>query len=350
MAQAASGRVEWVDYAKGICIILVVMMHSTLGVEKALGAASWLHPFIEWARPFRMPDFFMISGLFLASRINRPWSQYLDSKVWHFAYFYALWLTISFALKFTSFAGEMGTAGALGYYALSFVQPFGTLWFIYMLPVFFIVTKLARLVSPILVWFVAAALQVLPVHTGWLVIDEFAERYVYFFTGYWFAAWIFEYARLLDRQRWRTVLSGLVIWAVLNGWLVGAGIAHWPLIGLALGFIGACAVVASGTLLARAHLADPVRYCGQNSIVIYLSFFVFMATMRTVLIKTGLIADAGLISLVVTATGVVGPVLLFWTVRNTPARLLFNRPQMFRYRPPQTPPLPGLARPHSTQH
>jgi uncharacterized membrane protein len=31
-------RVAWVDYAKGFCIIMVVMMHSTLGVEEAAGA------------------------------------------------------------------------------------------------------------------------------------------------------------------------------------------------------------------------------------------------------------------------------------------------------------------------
>ena len=43
-------RVDWVDYAKGICIILVVMMHSTLGVEKALGETGALNAFIEWAR------------------------------------------------------------------------------------------------------------------------------------------------------------------------------------------------------------------------------------------------------------------------------------------------------------
>ena len=30
-------RIDWVDYAKGFCIILVVMMHSTLGVEHAAG-------------------------------------------------------------------------------------------------------------------------------------------------------------------------------------------------------------------------------------------------------------------------------------------------------------------------
>ena len=37
MAPPASGdgRVDWVDYAKGICIVMVVMMHSVLGVELA---------------------------------------------------------------------------------------------------------------------------------------------------------------------------------------------------------------------------------------------------------------------------------------------------------------------------
>jgi len=47
------------------------MMHSTLGVEAAAGHDGWLHPLVEFARPFRMPDFFTISGLFLA-QVNRP--------------------------------------------------------------------------------------------------------------------------------------------------------------------------------------------------------------------------------------------------------------------------------------
>jgi uncharacterized membrane protein YcfT len=95
----SQSRISWVDYAKGICIVLVVLMHSTLGVENAAGGTSWLHDFITWAKPFRMPDFFLISGLFLASRIDRPWREYLDSKVLHFAYFYILWMTIQFATK-----------------------------------------------------------------------------------------------------------------------------------------------------------------------------------------------------------------------------------------------------------
>jgi UDP-glucose 4-epimerase len=42
---SASGRIDWVDYAKGICIVLVVMMHSVLGVEAATGQRAKIDVF-----------------------------------------------------------------------------------------------------------------------------------------------------------------------------------------------------------------------------------------------------------------------------------------------------------------
>ena len=107
-------RVDWVDYAKGFCIIMVVMMHSTLGVEQAAGREGWMHAAVAFARPFRMPDFFLISGLFLARVIDRDWRDYLDKKVVHFAYFYVLWVTIQFAFKAPMFAADVGWRG-VGY-------------------------------------------------------------------------------------------------------------------------------------------------------------------------------------------------------------------------------------------
>src|ERR1041384_1993719 len=106
--QMHDGRVDWVDYAKGFCIIFVVMMHSTLGVGAATGQTGWLHSVVAFALPFRMPDFFMISGLFLAVVIDRDWRTYLDRKVVHFAYFYVLWMTIQFVFKAPGFAAEGG--------------------------------------------------------------------------------------------------------------------------------------------------------------------------------------------------------------------------------------------------
>src|SRR5919198_1706785 len=163
----APTRVDWVDYAKGICIVMVVMMHSVLGVEAAAGQTGFMHALVAFAKPFRMPDFFLISGLFLAVVIDRDWRTYLDRKVVHFAYFYVLWVTIQFGFKAPAFAAETSWSHA-GYLSLeSFTEPFGTLWFIYLLPVFFVVIKLTRRIAPPLIWGVAALLEATHVATGW---------------------------------------------------------------------------------------------------------------------------------------------------------------------------------------
>src|SRR3954462_1060374 len=194
---AAPARVAWVDYAKGFCIVFVVMMHSTLGVGQATGQEGWLHTVVAFAKPFRMPDFFLISGLFLANVIDRDWRTYLDRKVVHFAYFYVLWVTIQFAVKAPVLMQEHGTAGTVSLYLQSFWEPFGTLWFIYLLPIFFVVTRVLRelRIPPVLIWCVAAALEIAPIETHWMVIDEFAARFVYFYTGYIAAARICALAK-----------------------------------------------------------------------------------------------------------------------------------------------------------
>jgi uncharacterized membrane protein YcfT len=319
-------RVDWVDYAKGICIILVVMMHSTLGVEKAMGSEGALNVFIDWARPFRMPDFFLISGLFLARRVDAPWRDFLDKKVIHFAYFYVLWMTIQFLFKGHGIWQDQGTLGLAQQYALGFVEPFGTLWFIYLLPVFFVAAKLLRPVPPLLVFALAAALEVAPIHTGWIMVDEFAARFVYFFVGYWLAGTVFRFANHMAGLTPPGLLSALVIWGLLHTEAYSRGIPDLPGAGLVLGFLGAAAVVSAGVLLARLRLAEPIRYLGANSIVVYLSFFVFMAASRSVALRLVPELGSDVISLGVTMAGLLGPVVLFALTRKTPLSYLFKRP------------------------
>jgi len=335
---ARSSRIEWVDYAKGICIVMVVMMHSVLGVELALGQTGFMHLLVVFAKPFRMPDFFLISGLFLPVVIGRDWRTYLDRKVVHFAYFYLLWVTIQFGFKAPAFAAEAGWSHVGLLYLESFIEPFGTLWFIYLLPIFFVFVKLTRVVPWPMIWLAGAALEAAHVNTGWTVIDEFAHRFVYFYTGYIFATYIFNFAAGVQ-QRAALALGGLALWALLNGALVMAGLADKPLVSLGLGLIGAGAVVAVAALLANRDWSWPLRYCGKNSIVIYLAFFLPMAATRMVLLKTGIITDLGTVSLIVTFVGVIGALCWYWAVRGTPLRLLFERPAWARLKPARTPAL-----------
>jgi uncharacterized membrane protein YcfT len=323
-----AGRVDWVDYAKGICIVMVVMMHSVLGVEAAAGQSGFMHVLVAFAKPFRMPDFFLISGLFLSVVIDRDWRTFLDRKVVHFAYFYVLWVTIQFGFKAPSFAAETSWSHAGYLYLESFIEPFGTLWFIYLLPVFFVVTKATRKMPPLGIWGVAAVLEMAHIATGWTVIDEFCSRLVYFYSGYLFARHVFA---LSDRARAHPTLAlaGLTLWALINGGLVVSGFSQWPLVSLLSGLAGAGAIVTSGTLLARAHWLNFLRFCGEHSIVIYLAFFLPMAATRTLLLRTGWIPDIGAISLIVTIAGVAGALALWRMALAVGANFLFERPAAF---------------------
>jgi uncharacterized membrane protein YcfT len=171
-------------------------------------------------------------------------------------------------------------------------------------------------------------LEVAHIHTGATVVDEFASRFVYFYTGYLFALRVFTLASAAGTYP-EIAFAVLVGWGVINGMLVFNGLAELPLISLALGLAGAAAVVALSALLARSDFAAPLRYCGRNSIVIYLAFFLPMAASRAVLLEGSWIADVGSMSALVTIGGVVGALLWFWSVRWTPLRFLFERPDRF---------------------
>jgi uncharacterized membrane protein YcfT len=335
---SAPGRLDWVDYAKGICIVMVVMMHSVLGVELAAGQSGFMHLVVMFAKPFRMPDFFLISGLFLSVVIDRDWRTFLDRKVVHFAYFYLLWVTVQFGFKAPSFAAETNWSHVGYLYLESFIEPFGTLWFIYLLPIFFVVTKLTRNIPPLAIWAVAAALETAHVATGWTVIDEFAARFVYFYSGYLLADHVFA---LSDRARARPglALAGLALWALVNGTLVAAGFSESPLVSLALGFAGACAIIVIGTLLAREHWLNFLRYCGEHSIVIYLAFFLPMAATRTLLLRSGLLPDIGTVSLIVTIVGVAGALAIRQAALKLHANFLFERPDAFWIAPKKAGPV-----------
>jgi uncharacterized membrane protein YcfT len=322
------GRIDWVDYAKGICIVMVVMMHSVLGVELAAGQTGFMHALVTFAKPFRMPDFFLISGLFLPLVIDRDWRTYLDRKVVHFAYFYVLWVTIQFGFKAPAFAAESGWAHAGYLYLESFIEPFGTLWFIYLLPVFFVVTKATRRAPPFLIWGLAAVLEMMHFSTGWTAIDEFGARFVYFYTGYLFASQVFA---MSDRARAhpRLALAALALWALVNESLVQVGVSEWPLISLSLGLAGACAIVTIGTLLAHAGWLKSLRFCGQHSIVIYLAFFLPMAATRTLLLRTGIVPDVGAMSLTVTLIALFGALAIWQIAIKVGANFLFERPDAF---------------------
>jgi uncharacterized membrane protein YcfT len=355
--KTVSPRMDWVDYAKGWCIVLVVTMHTVGGLNEALGRSGWINEAVAFAKPFRMPDFFLIAGLFLARSIDLPWRRFLDRKVLHFVYFYALWVTIQLGMKQGGLLISDPLA-FLGLYLTSFVNPLGTLWFIFILPVFFAATKLAReLHVPGWALLGAAAALEIGYHaaclslgignpamhigphelTGLIVFDEFALRYVYFVAGYLLAPYVFKLAEWAIGHV-RATLAFLVVWAVINGAIVftsaaslgltetDTSLASLPVISLLLGAAGAMAVVAVSALLSSIKGLTALRYVGSRSIVIYLAFFLPMVALRELVERFAPGMDVSLAALIITAASVAAPLLLHQLVRKTGLAFLFERP------------------------
>ena len=331
-------RLQWVDMAKGLSILLVVMMYSAFSVGEDTGGTGVLHWVIGFATPFRMPEFFMISGLFLSMVIARDWKRYADRRVVHYLYFYALWAIIHIVFKVALLSGDPATATT--YLVWAIVEPYGVLWFIYMLAVVSAATKLMHQlrVPHWAVLGVGAILQISSIHTGSYVVDQFAAYFVYFYAGYALAPHIFNLADWAGRNA-LLATGALALWAIVNaalvfspGFEIGAGhvtmgLAALPCVHLVLALVGTVALCVLAMLLTKLPSMNWLRWLGSKSLIIYLVFVLPMGIVRTILLKVGLITDVSTISIIVMAISIVSPLVLYWLVERTGwCKFLFTRP------------------------
>lgn len=325
-SSALDERVGWVDFAKAICIVAVVTMYATHHIQTITHATGWMQAVVDFMQPFRMPDFFLIAGLFVSRVLNRPVRSYIDSKVLYFFYFYAVWVTVRFAF--------MNAGGILNGDLLSLIPaylrmyidpPSGPLWFIYVLALFFIAVRVLRGVPPWIVFLGAAAIQAVHLDSGITFLDKFTWYFVFFYAGYLSAPQVFRLAVWAQARPALSVVI-LILWFVGNGLLVEHGIAGLPGMSLLLGFAGAFAVMLIATLLARMPGMKWFSYLGKNSIVVYLAFVVPLGFMRWLVTRSVLPADIGTLSLLATVISVAGAVAMFWALRKTPLSFLFVRP------------------------
>lgn len=323
----ANSRIDWVDYAKGICIVWVVTLYGTNFVQTTMQATGWMQFAVDFATPFRMPDFFLLSGLFVPRIMKRPLRAYIDSKVLYFGYFYAVWVTLKFVnMEWHALLNLQWSSLVPAYLQMYVEPPSGPLWFIYTLAVFFVAIRAVRRLPPLLVLSAAIALQLAVADTEWgfKVGDKFSRYFVFFYSGYLLSPHVFRAAQWVG-SRLTLSLALFAIWFAVELTAVALRITHLPGMQLALGYAGAFAIELLATLLCRLPWMGWLRYLGSHSLVVYLGFVVPMGMMRRFL-ETPPISDVGTLSLAVTVLSIVGALLLHYAVRTTALRFLFERP------------------------
>ena len=126
------GRVEWVDFAKGLGIFLVVFGHTLggLSVSGVLKNSAWGDLTQRYIYIFHMPLFFFLAGIFVAQSARRTFQDYFLNKTSVIIYPYFLWSILAGTIQYY---GSRYTNNHLSISSLLKIvfQPIDQYWFLY---------------------------------------------------------------------------------------------------------------------------------------------------------------------------------------------------------------------------
>ncbi len=174
------------------------------------------------------------------------------------------------------------------------------------------------------------------------LVTQFFAYFVFFYVGYAAAPLVFRIVAFAEKH-WRLSLAALGIWAVLNFLLVFSpgyavhpsdmqmGLAALAPLHLFLAIAGTLALCVMGALLVKSPRFEWLRWIGEHSLVVYVSFTIPMSIIRGILQWSGLISDTGWLSVAVFAGSLVSPLILYFVVKRSGyGTFLFERPNWAR--------------------
>jgi fucose 4-O-acetylase-like acetyltransferase len=277
----SSQRIDWIDYAKGIGIILVAIGHTILGEWDTakgyeLAIAQWVS---NWIYAFHMPLFFFLSGLFAKSLLAKTPQIFLLNRWQTILYPYFLWSLVIQGVR----SGFGITPIPLPTFLIDFwrivYQPIGIFWFLHTL---FLLSCLYYVVSSRLspqtnyrLWFplaVSVALYLIhaafPENFTWMPLRYSMGYFVYFCLGNIFHE-TSQFSSLFVSKKIRRV-------SILLGFSVIAGVVSFNLWSRSLespniiiACIGIIAATALAQELAEDRLLPILQTLGRFSLHIY---------------------------------------------------------------------------------
>ena len=306
-------RLQWVDVARGIGIILVVYGHALRAqVTSGQFDPRWnavAQDTVIYA--FHMHLFFFLAGLFVAGSVEKGVKPFLTEKAATIAYPYILWSSVSIMLGAAA-SGATNYAVNTGQILSIWYTPVYQFWFLYVLFICNIAALLIRASRKAAVLLVLASCAGL----GTVLPGMISVSTIYF---------PFFFGGLLLRPKLveSTVSQSAAVAAVGIG-SVGLFIVFWQsnliavvmpdqLTSLLRGALGVAAVIGAAVLLQGR--AAWLALLGTASMAIYVLHTIFSAGLRIAMMALGL--GPPIVSLVLcTIIGIAAPLVIWMVVRH----------------------------------
>ncbi|MBW8686717.1 acyltransferase family protein [Chitinophaga rhizophila] len=287
-------RHGWIDYAKGIAIILVVYRHVVYGIKSTgIPVEQWIVDGNNMFYSFRMPLFFFLSGLFFERGIVRKGeSGFFVSRVNTLLYPYLLWAVIQISLQiiFSSVVNAHRT-GADYLNILTQPRHLDQLWYLFALfnvtMLYLLVAKLFRYDKFAQVLISLALLAIAPLVNSISTLYDIALHYAFFCIGNLTASYFFAE----KTQERLSSAFGLVlllpVFVVCQFYFL-----HHQQMNLflyaAIAVIGSLFTIMLSFQLAKYNALPILRTFGHYSLYIYLLHVPIVSVIRYFLIATPL--------------------------------------------------------------
>lgn len=289
-------RHAWIDVAKAISIVLVVLVHAIAWLSFAdIDPGPVLQRVNDVAGNVRMPLFFTMSGIFAGQWVQRPWRRLINGKLALLAWPFLAWQLAMFAYKYGAtftLPGQENDSFAehVLRVVVAPVRPNAELWFLWALVLFFVTAKVLRSWPPGVLLASAVALsvawssllQVLPGHEVVRLAGPGLSGVPMYFV--FFVAGMVLKDRILaaaGRVAWWQAAIGFAVWAVLFGvFEVLEPVDVVP----GVRFVGqVCGVVGGSSLAVTLARVRALRVLGQQTLPVYLSHTTFVVVMASCL-------------------------------------------------------------------
>ncbi|GAB4332618.1 MAG: acyltransferase [Desulfobulbaceae bacterium] len=314
-----SRRTEWIDYAKGIGIILVVFAHlQSSGFHAGLGVGErFFHLSDSIIYSFHMPLFFFLAGLLArASLARRGAKGFVLDKLRRIAWPYLVWSLIQMGVElFFSGHSSRGVTPA-DILAVSW-RPWAQFWFLYSLLLMYLSATLIRHRGGLpLLAAVSLVLFFFPARTEMLSLIGFSTGFLFFVAGM-----IGDELLLKQGEKKLPGWAGPALLPVLvgAGWLVFTRLiapvrlidGSHPWLFLPLAALGIWCCLGTAQVLAEKKALSLVALLGRYSLPIYLVHMLAGVGTRVV-VERFIGLEHGVVHLAAgLAVGLAAPVLLF---------------------------------------
>ncbi|MBN8674048.1 MAG: acyltransferase [Chitinophagales bacterium] len=311
-------RMPWVDYLRGIAIVLVVYRHVLIGIERTGRSIPVL---LEQANmiffSFRMPLFFILSGLFISSSIaKRTIKKLVAIKFENLLYPYLIWAFLQTTLQIV-LSNYTNAERTLEDYTYIFYQPRGLDQFWY-LPALFnttviyilVKTKLRfhnwmQLLLGVALYFTGTYLRRVSMMSDWM------EFYIFFAIGDSLSGLFFKQRAQRFLNSSLTLLLIVPIFAFTQYYYVKNFDVITHVEFLTISLIGCVSMFVFAFRLQKLHILSFLRVLGFHSLYIYVMHVIVSAFVRLVLTKFMGVTDPAILLFSGIATGVIIPVMLY---------------------------------------